>query len=218
MNLPKGAPEKAFINELTTLTNKWSSKSPNQGICLKSLMVIPFLILQKTSNKSITLDIKSHVERRLELWKIKDVEGLLNEARSIQKMLSQQQKPQTTEGKVKIFAKLVLEGKINGAIRPLDDDTSYGVLPLLANGIKTLCQKYPDARLSNNSMMLHGPFIHVKKIIFDEVNAELVRKCAIKSKGSHEPSGRGTNFWSKILCNSTFGNISDDLCHDIALN
>lgn len=56
-------------------------------------MVIPFLILQKTSNKSITLDIKSHVEGRLELWKIKDVEGLLNEARSLQKMLSQQQKP-----------------------------------------------------------------------------------------------------------------------------
>lgn len=74
-------------------------------------MVIPFLILQKTSNKSITLDIKSHVERRLELWKIKDVEGLLNEARSIQKMLSQQQKPQTTEGKVKIFAKLFLKEK-----------------------------------------------------------------------------------------------------------
>ena len=66
-------------------------------------------------------------------------------------------------------------------------------------------------------MMLHGPFSHVNEIIFDGINANLMRKCTIRTKGLHEPSGLDVNFWNKILCNSTFGNASDDLCHAIAL-
>ena len=66
-------------------------------------------------------------------------------------------------------------------------------------------------------MMLHGPFNHVNEIIFDGINAELVRKCAIRTKGFRGPSGLDADFWRKILCNSTFGNASDDLCHAIAL-
>ena len=34
-------------------------KSPNRDICLKASMVMPSLILQRTSNKCITLEIKS---------------------------------------------------------------------------------------------------------------------------------------------------------------
>ena len=44
------------------------------------------------------------------------------------KRLPQRQKPQQTKEKAKIFAKLVLEGKVNAAIQLLDDDTSSGVL------------------------------------------------------------------------------------------
>ena len=60
---------------------------------------------------------------------------LLNETRMIQKRLPQQQKPQATEEKAKIFAKLVLEG--NAEIRLLDDDTSSGVSLLPSDVIKT---------------------------------------------------------------------------------
>ena len=83
--------------------------------------------------------------------------------------------------------------------------------------IKLLRQKHPDAKPSSDTMMLHGPFSHVNEIILDGVNADLVKKCAIRTKGSHGTSGLDANFWSKILCNSTFGNASDDLCHAIAL-
>ena len=76
------------------------------------------------------------------------MEGLLNETRTIQKRLPQIQKTQATYGKAKIFAKFVLEGKINAAIRLLDDDTSSGVLPLSADVTKNLCQKHPDAKPS----------------------------------------------------------------------
>ena len=146
-------------------------------------------------------EIKFHVERRLNHWKKKGVDCLLNETRTIQKRLPQQQKPQSTEEKAKIFDKLVLEGKVNAAFRLLDDDTSNGVLPLSADVIRTLRQKHPDAKPSIDTMMLHGPFNHVNEIIFDGINADLVRKCAIRTKGSHGPSGLDGDFWSKILCN-----------------
>ena len=58
--------------------------------------------------------------------------------------------------KVKIFAKLVLEGKVNAAIRLLDDDSSSGVLPLSAEVIKTLRQKHPDAKPSNDTWCCMG--------------------------------------------------------------
>ena len=178
---------------------------------------MPSLILQRISNKCKMSEIKSHVERRLNIWKNKDVECLLNETRTIQKRFPPQQKPQTTEEKAKVFAKIVLEEKVNAAIRLPDDDISNGVLPLSVDVIKTLRQKRPDAKPSNDTMMLHGPFNHVNEIIFDGINVDLVRKCAIGTKGSHGLSGLDANFCSKILCNSTFGNVLDDICHAIAL-
>ena len=162
-------------------------------------------------------EIKSHVEKRLNHWKNKDVEGLLNEPRTIQKKLPQRQKPQSTKEKAKIFAKLVLQGKVNAAIRLRDDDSSSGVLPLSADVIKTLHQMNPDAKPSNDTMILHEPFNHVNDIVFDGINADLVGECAIRTNDSHGSSGLDADFWSKILCSSTFGNASDDLCNAIAL-
>ena len=56
-----------------------------------------------------------------------------------------------------------------------------------------------------------------KSLITDGGNADLVRKNAIGTKGSHELSELDPNFWSKIVCNSIFGSASNDLCHAIAL-
>ena len=129
--------------------------------------------------------------------------------------LPQQKKLQTTEENANIFSKIVLEGKVNAAIQLLDDDTSSGVLPLSASDKKTLRQKHPNAKPSNNTIILHGLFNHVNKIIFDGVNADLMRKCVIRTKSSHGPSGLDAKFRSTIY-NSTFGNASDNLSHAIA--
>ena len=80
--------------------------------------------------------------------------------------------------------------------------------------IKTL---HLDAKPSNDTTRLYGIFNHVNEVIFEEVNSDLVRQCAIRSIGLQGPLGLDSNFLSNILCNSTFGNTSDDLCHAIAL-
>ena len=62
-------------------------------------------------------------------------------------------------------------------------------------------------------MILRGPF----NIIFDGVNADLVRECMIRTKCSHRPLKLDADFCSKISCNLTFGNALNDLCHAIVL-
>ena len=115
------------------------------------------------------VEIKSHVDRRLELWKYKDMEDLLNQTKTIQKELPQRQKPQKTEKKSKIFAALVLEENVNVVTWLLDDDTSSGVLSFSADVVKSLRQKHPNAKSSNDTVTLHGAFSNVNKIIFDGV-------------------------------------------------
>ena len=56
--LPKGANGKEFIKEMTRLINDWSSVSPDRDVSLKSLMVMPSLLLQRTSIKCKSSEIK----------------------------------------------------------------------------------------------------------------------------------------------------------------
>lgn len=85
--------------------------------------------------------------------------------------------------------------------------------------IKILLQNHPDAKLSNDAMMLYGPFILVNEIIFDEVNVDIVRKCVIRTKDSPGPLGLDPDFWCKFSfqVNSyviqSLATHQDDLCH-----
>lgn len=75
-------------------------------------------MLQKTSTKCKASEIKKHLERRIELWKKRDIDALLDEAKTIQKKLPRNlSKQKNTEELARRFAYLILEGKINSAIR-----------------------------------------------------------------------------------------------------
>ena len=108
-NLPKEAPGKAFINELTKQINEWCSKSLIRDICLKALMIMPSLMLQRISNKCKMLEIKPHVERRLNHWKNKDVEGLLNETRRSRKGFLNNKSHNQQKKKLKYLLNLFLK-------------------------------------------------------------------------------------------------------------
>ena len=60
---------------MTRLITCWNSKYSTRSIALKSLMVMPNLLLQKTSAKSKTKQNKEAWSRRLILWK----EGKIDE-------------------------------------------------------------------------------------------------------------------------------------------
>ena len=182
------------------------------------MMVMPSLILQRTSSKYKSAELKMHVERRLEQWKNHEVEALIEEATTIQTRMPQfSNKPRNIEELAKRFAKLMLEGKVNPAIRLLNESASGGVLPLTDEVFQNMQQKHPEGSPLNETMLLHGPVKKTNSVIFDDLNAELIRKCILKTKGSHGPSGLDADFWGRIASNSIYGSSSDDLCHAIAL-
>ena len=54
--LPSGSTGKRFIEEMTRLINSWTSRSEQDTVAMKALMVLPTLLLQKTSLTSKSKD------------------------------------------------------------------------------------------------------------------------------------------------------------------
>jgi hypothetical protein len=82
------------------------------------------------------------------MWKNGEIDKLLNEGRIIQSRIG--------KGK-KIFAKLVMEGLINSAMRFLNDDISGAVLQLTDDVMQQLREKHPEAQPAKSRVLLRGP-------------------------------------------------------------
>ena len=216
--LPKGSAGKEFIQEMTRLINLWNTKSPERKTCLTALMVMPILLLQRTSLKYKSSEIKDHLKRRLTLWKSKEIEELMSECRTIQRRIPKgNARSNNMDDLAKRFSNLMILGKVNPAIRFLDQNSCGGILPLNQETMQCLLEKHPKAQPPNDAMILHGPIPKVDKIIYDSVNADIIKSCAVKTKGSAGPSGLDADMWRKIISSYIYGTVSDDLCHAIAL-
>ena len=70
-----------------------------------------------------------------------------------------------SEDLVKRFSRLMLLGKVNQAIRLLDESAQGGVLPLTDETMQCLLQKHPQGKPLNPFMLLNGPFKKVNTVI-----------------------------------------------------
>ena len=98
--------------------------------------------------------------RRLQSWEQRDFDELLRECRTIQTTLTPTRKV-SNEQLSKTFASLIFRGKVNAALRLLDDQSSGGVLPLNDEVYQDLRRKHPTAKKADCSVMLQGeiPFV-----------------------------------------------------------
>ncbi|CAB4032899.1 Hypothetical predicted protein [Paramuricea clavata] len=151
--VPYGKVGRDFIDQLTQHINGWNNASQTQHIALKAAIVLLATVLQKPSVKSKAKDHKECLEKRLALWKEGEVESLLREGRSIQKLLAKAKRTEPPN-KAKIFAKFVMEGQINSALRYLSEADCDGVLPLTDDFRRnTLRHKRPNlARYSSGHL------------------------------------------------------------------
>ena len=99
----------------------------------------------KPSFKSKCKQHNECLQRRLNLWKLGDFVGLLKECRAIQSRLQSTWKPRSPEHVFRTFANLMLSGKVNAAMRLLDDTSTSGVLKLSEETLRELKAKYPEA-------------------------------------------------------------------------
>ena len=214
--LPKCKTGKEFIMEMTRLINSWCSKSPLRQYSLKALMVMPNLLLQQTSYKAKTSENKTTLERRLVLWKDGKIDQLIAECMVLQSRL-EKSKSKPTDGDISnTFNKLMLQGRINAAIRLLSQTKNSGVLPLTQDTMQELHLKHPDAKPKYDDLLLQGPIKFLSPVIYDTINEDTTAKAAIITKGAAGMSSLNADDWRRIIGSNLFGNASSDLRKAIA--
>ena len=84
------------------------------------VMIMPSLLLQRTSKGVKARENKQHLERRLELWENGKYTELLEEGLAIQSRLrkdNNKSKKQNGDDLVRRFRSLMNAGNVNGALR-----------------------------------------------------------------------------------------------------
>ena len=213
--VPYGKIGRDFIDQLAMLINQWNNKSEKQHIALKAVFVLLAVGLQKPGQKSKAKDHKECLIKRLALWKDGEIDKLLREGRMIQTRIGKGKKSEP-QNRAKIFAKLVMEGQINSAMRFLSDDVCRGVLPLTDDVMLQLRQKHPEAQEAKIGTLLHGPLQETPESLYIGINGEMIREAALKTKGSGGPSGIDANGSKRILACKSFKQSSTALCEALA--
>jgi len=127
--VPSGRAGKSFVRELTRMFQAYADASALESVAFQAAMVMPALLLQKPHPKSKAKEHTMHLDRRLKQWMNGDIEGLLGEGRTIQHRLNSHhnQSQRSPEHTARVFAKLMMEGKVRAALRVISEDNSWGV-------------------------------------------------------------------------------------------
>ena len=91
---------------------------------------MPALLLQKPNPKSKAKDHAQHLERRLRHWAEVDLESLIKEGQTIQQQFIREHQGRPDQQTSRLFAKLMIEGKVRAALRLIQEDGSSGPLGL----------------------------------------------------------------------------------------
>ena len=116
-----------------------------EGIALKAMVVFHVVCLQKPS---VTSTSKQHLatwESRLAKWSAGNVDALLRESRAIQQQLPKKYKQageaEQAEHDARVFARLVIQGKIKAAIRYICEQASNTGVMSISQVVSTSTNK-----------------------------------------------------------------------------
>ena len=158
-----------------------------QHLALKAAIVLLAVGLQKPHQKSKTKEHQECLEKRLKLWKTVKIDCLLREGRMIQRRI-QKSCRNDLRNKAKNFAKLAMERQINSALRYLSENDGGGVLPLTDDVLQQLREKHPEAQEAKLGSLLFGSVEDFPDSIYQQINGEMIREAALRTKGSGGPS------------------------------
>lgn len=192
---------------------------------MKAVTVMQTLLLQKPSRASKSRDHITHLQRRLELWTDGDIQALLDEGKCIQKRASSTSNGDAT---ARIFRDLMLQGRVQSALRYLWRNTNGGVLKLedlvperctngesiLRSTRDVLKEKHLLGRDPDACCLMDGEYEPVNSITFDGLDADAIRHAALHTHGAAGPSGLDAYAWRR-LC-SSFKSASNSLCVALA--
>ena len=184
--VPSGSTGKAFVSELARLFQAYADNSSLEGIAMKATTLMQILLLQKPSRTSKSKDHVAHLQRRMELWLYGDIQALLDEGKCIQRRLGKVTSPSNNDNIARIFRDLMLQGKVQGALRYLSKNTNGGVLKLedlipettedgesiLRSTRDVLKEKHPLSKDPEACSLVEGEPEPVNPILFDGLDAD----------------------------------------------
>lgn len=224
--VPSGRAGKSFVRELTRMFQAYADASALESMALQAAMVMPALLLQKPHAKSKAKEHTILLDRRLKQWADGDIEGLLREGRTIQHRLKSQhnQDQRSSDHTARVFAKLIMEGKVRAALRVISENNGGGLLnlesPAAPNSTETvreaLLKKHPPGKPLTQSAIvtMDNSIDEPHPVLFDRIDGDLIQSTALKTEGAAGPSGLDAAAWRR-LCTS-FKSSSAELCDALA--
>ena len=187
-----------FIETLNRTLNSLIENNENT-FAMHAAMIFPHLILCKTKSE-IYGSLSKTLARRPKQWQDGHLDGLYNQEKALQMRLLKGSR-RKTETEAQQFNKLMNTGKISSAIAKLTD-TSKSVFSLDEivkdkTVEQTLIEKHPPSKPTNANYItpVSSETIPFHTSIFDQIIGQHIKKAAMRTHGSHGPSGLDANAW-----------------------
>ena len=170
------------------------------------------VMLSLLQNPSKTSKAKDHLKalERINLWINGNIDELLLEGETIQSRLHDINTPKSIGELSKKFALLMEKGNANSALKLLASNISNGIIPL-DKTLSLLKQKLPASSGLNEQVLLRGEKTSVHPVVFEDIDENMVKEAALKTKGGSGHSGLDADRWRKILVSKSYGTINVDL-------
>ena len=116
--VPLGSIGKSFVAEMAKLYNSFASGSTLESIALTVTIILPVLLLQQPHKRSKPKEHTKRLERRLKIWRDRDLAALIREGRTIQQRLPKVRRANAANENrlTRTFANLMFKGKTHTAL------------------------------------------------------------------------------------------------------
>ena len=109
-----------------------------------------------------------------------------------------------------------MSGQINWTLRYLSENDGGGILPVTDDVMAQLRDKHPSPQEDCLGSLLYGSVENVPDTIFQQINGEMVREAALRTKASGGPSRVDSNGFRRTLASKSFNKSRTGLCASIA--
>uniref|UniRef100_A0A1X7TG66 Reverse transcriptase domain-containing protein n=1 Tax=Amphimedon queenslandica TaxID=400682 RepID=A0A1X7TG66_AMPQE len=205
-SLPGGSIGRRYVDILTDeVSHLASGNYPSER-----LIVFSSLILQHDRTVKKGCDIRRVLERRLGLWQEEKFDVLLQETVRCDKALKNRRKVNDDDHVVKVFSRLMLQGRIRAALRWITERSNSGVMDPndvieLKSGdgsfvkktvSEVLASKHPEPCPPHSLSLLTDDLPLFENV---EVTGALIHKVVFGVQGGAGPGGCDANHWRDAL-------------------
>ena len=219
--LPKNKNGYKFVDILNTLLATTFPTNPEKSKhALKLAMILPHLTLARTKAPKDN-SVNDTLGRRLDMFIRCEYDELFDEASALQQRLNKTSRTKPFN-EFKEFDNHMSKGKISNAIRCLTEELKGGPLSTtqIVEGqsvMNILEQKHPNPKPADDSYLERNCYeetLPYHPTIFDKIDSSAIKRSAMKTNGSHGPSGLNADEWRRLL--TVFKNSSLEICKTIA--